>query len=161
MNIRTSLYIMAASLIFSLQALASEGAIRSHPNQEFTAAEWQKTPYSGNNPYDHNGSEMELEQHGNLIQIAYTKPKLSLLKAGVKPGAVVFIGRRNGSSVRGTAFVFKANCSPAPYVVAGEFDRQLNLSLTGFAPSRHMGCSIDGEASRPSHLVFLEAFGDE
>ena len=124
---------------------------------------WQNAPYRGNDPYVHNGSNVELEERGEFVHITYVKPRLPLAKAGIKSGTLLFSGKRQGDFVYGVAYAFKANCSPAGYLVQGQFDQQQNLVLVGDAPKRSSGCDVIeySRSGENSHLVFSEAFGDE
>jgi hypothetical protein len=114
-------------------------------------------------PYTHNGSEMIVETRGDSLHIRYEKPRAGLASAGAKPGTLLFVGRRTGDLVEGTAFVFKANCPPAGYGVRGRFNSRFNLILEGSAPRWDPNsCAIItyARASTQSRLVFFEAFGD-
>lgn len=124
---------------------------------------WQKAPYRGNDPYVHNGSDVEIEERGDFLHITYLKPRPSLAKVGIKSGTLLFAGRRQGDAVHGVAYTFKANCSPAGYPVRGQFDHQRNLVLVGDAPKRGSACEVIDypRTDENSRLVFLQAFGDE
>jgi hypothetical protein len=118
---------------------------------------------AGIEPYSHNGSEMIIETRGDSIHIRYEKPRAGLASVGAKPGTLLFMGRRTGDNVEGTAFVFKANCPPAAYSVRGKFNARFNLTLEGSAPHWDPNsCAIVTytKATAQSRLVFLEAFGD-
>jgi hypothetical protein len=124
---------------------------------------WQKASYRGNDPYVHNGSDVEIEERGDFLHITYIKPRPSLEKVGIKRGTLLFAGRRQGDVVSGVAYTFKANCSPAGYAVKGQFDHQRNLVLVGDAPKRGSDCDVSEypRTGGNSRLEFLQAFGDE
>ncbi len=124
---------------------------------------WQNAPYRGNDPYVHNGSEVEIEGRGEFLHITYVKPRSSLAKVGIRSGTLLFSGQRQGDFVYGVAYAFKANCSPAGYRVQGQFDQQQNLVLVGDAPKRGSACEVIeySRTGKNNRLEFLEAFGDE
>lgn len=124
---------------------------------------WLDAPYKGNDPYLHNGSEVELEDRGNFIHIIYTKPRPGLAVAGIVRGTLLFSGKREGDFAYGIAYTFKAHCPPAAYSVRGVFDAQQNLVLVGNAPRRGVGCEIVeySQFGENNRLVFQETFGDE
>jgi hypothetical protein len=124
---------------------------------------WLDAPYKGNDPYLHNGSEVEMEDRGDFIHITYTKPRPNLAAAGIIKGTLLFSGRREGDFAYGVAYTFKTNCPPAAYPVRGIFDAQQNLVLVGSAPKRGIGCEIVeySQSGQNNRLVFREAFGDE
>lgn len=116
-------------------------------------------------PYDHNGSEMIVDAEKGLI--VYARPKASIASA-VKPGTVLFRGQPwswdpTVSPVRGTAFVFKKGCAPAPYEVRGSY-RGTEFALSGAAPVRSKtSCSITGtsNSSGNAELRFVSTYMDE
>jgi hypothetical protein len=110
--------------------------------------------------YDHNGSRMVVDFDKGTIR--YAKPKASLAGT-VLPKTVLFEGTFTSessiddkASVKGTAFIFKKGCDPAPYPVTGFFDGAA-ISLSGVAPIRAKNsCAIVGTSSKSphSHLTF-------
>ena len=98
--------------------------------------------------YQHNGSAMWVfRRHG---VIAYNQPKASIAGA-VRPGAVLFRGTFDRTHARGTAYVFKNGCAPAPYAVNGRFtgDRSETLILEGAAPIHdRASCAILGYTTK-------------
>jgi len=123
----------------------------------------QSTAKADVEPYSHNGSDMIIETRGDSIHIRYEKPRAGLASVGAKPGTLLFTGDRAGDNVEGTAFVFKANCPPAAYMVRGRFSARFNLILEGLAPRWDPNsCAIVTytKGTAQSRLVFFEAFGD-
>jgi hypothetical protein len=127
-----------------------------------TDAAWKAAPYRGNDPYMHNGSEMELELRGNFVRITYVTPKPSLMRNGVRPGTLLFSGRVRDDHVEGVAYTFAANCPTAGYAVTGMFNGQRKLVLAGPAPQRDRNCAIVTSSAVTTNavLTFLPAFGD-
>src|ERR1017187_7150843 len=114
-------------------------------------------------PYTHNGSDVIIETRGKSVHIRYEKPRAGLASVGAKPGTLLFAGTRSGDDVEGIAYVFKANCSPAPYSVRGRFNSRFNLTLEGNASQwQPRSCEISTytNSTRNARLLFLEAFGD-
>lgn len=116
-------------------------------------------------PYDHNGSGMIVDAAKGLI--VYARPKASIASA-VKLGTVLFRGRPWSwdpavSPVRGTAFVFKKGCAPAPYEVRGDY-RGTEFALSGTAPVRTMtSCGLTGTSASSGNatLRFVSTYMDE
>lgn len=69
----------------------------------------------------HNGSLMRLEDSGNQRWLYYENPKPSLRPAGVRPGTLLFNGRKDGNWYSGTARRFSKYCigTPLEYYVEG------------------------------------------
>lgn len=116
-------------------------------------------------PYDHNGSEMIVDAAKGVI--VYAKPKASIAGT-VRPGTVLFRGEPwsldpRTVPIRGTAFVFRKGCAPAPYAVRGTY-RGDGFVLTGAAPVRAKGsCAVTGAsaASGNARLAFESTYMDE
>lgn len=101
----------------------------------------------------HNGSTMRLEASGAGRSFYYVAPRSGIMKAGAKPGTLLFRGERNGDEYTGTAYIFSAGCPPQPYAVAGQVsgdDRR--IVMTGKAPRIGAGCVVTGY--RDDTLVF-------
>jgi hypothetical protein len=154
-------FILAIPMMTGIALAQSVQPIASFPGANDPL--WLRAPYKGNDPYVHNGSEIEMEDRGDFIHITYTKPRPSLATLGIVKGTLLFSGRHEGDFVYGVAYTFKANCPPAAYTVRGIFDPQRNLVLVGNAPKRGFGCEIVGysEFAGNNRLVFEETFGDE
>jgi hypothetical protein len=161
MLVRLFLYLILGVSGLSVGCLASET-----DNSDTTTDPYFLTPPPSKvdvEPYSHNGSDVIVESRGESIHIRYEKPRKGLISVGVKEGTLLFSGWRTGDTVKGTAFLFKANCKPVPYDVRGRFDSRFTLVLEGSVPRWDPGsCAVVGytNASRQSQLVFFEAFGD-
>jgi hypothetical protein len=98
--------------------------------------------------FDHNGSAMVIDPNAGTI--VYREPKKSLAGTA-KSGALLFKASApwdpyDGKAiVRGTAYVFKKGCEPAPYEVSGRQEGWHTLVLKGAAPVRAKnGCKVVG-----------------
>lgn len=108
---------------------------------------------SGGSLWMHNGSVMRLEASGTDRRFYYEIPRSGMLKAGARPGTLLFEGTRDGAIYSGVAYIFAKGCEPAPYAVAGEVsadDRR--ITMTGTAPRLAKDCSVTG--TREDTLVF-------
>ena len=86
--------------------------------------------------WEHNGSAVSLESNGHSRKFYYDTPRSTLLEFGVRPGTLLFEGRRDGFQYSGTAYVFSKHCGPLAYEVAGPVaPDQRSVVLTGRAPS--------------------------
>ena len=161
--------------------LPSEGRQAVNANAEYAASLRSAPPFApthgGNDPkidavsgefageqgvpFIHNDSRVWLFPKAGII--AYGEPKRSIA-AAVKPGDILFKGRIGAREISGTAYVFKAGCAPAPYLVNGtgfhgEGDR---IVLSGAAPARDRNSCDVGPASatgKNGRLVFEGAGG--
>lgn len=109
--------------------------------------------------FDHNGSDV-IVQPGEG-KIAYEAPKKSISGA-VFRGMILFTGQPwdpydDKAIVKGTAYVFKKGCMPAPYEVSGRQEGWHTLVLKGPAPVREKnGCDVVGyEMNGNSTLKFV------
>ena len=101
--------------------------------------------------WDHNGSEMLWSADGNDRTISYLVPRSGL---SVEPGTVLFEGRRNGNHLEGTARIFRQNCPPAEYQVAGVISDETHVVLQGAAPVRaSSGCAVTGYSLTSSNAT--------
>jgi len=94
--------------------------------------------------FDHNGSRMDVDYERGAITYRSVKPSL---RGFIKPGFVVFAGEiEKGGAVKGTAYIFRKNCEPAPYAVTGRYEASLpGYVLSGAAPIREKGaCRVTG-----------------
>jgi hypothetical protein len=112
----------------------------------------------------HNGSQVLVSEWKNgTVEITYDSPRAGL---AVAPGSLLFKGVRDGNAYSGTAYTFKAGCSPAPFAVAGmKYPNKELIVLTGDAPHR-AGRSCDLADGPPraggTKLVFdTKFYGDE
>lgn len=114
--------------------------------------------------FDHNGSAMTVDP--SLGTIVYRDPKKSISNT-VKAGAVLFKANApwdpydDKAVIRGTAYVHKLGCDPAPYEVSGHQQGWHTLVLRGRAPVREKtGCRvIDYRVNGKSTLKFV-SWGD-
>ena len=91
-------------------------------------------PAAADSCWDHNGSIMRLEAQGNQRWFTYERPRQALRRAGVRPGTLLFNGRKRGNSYTGTARVFSKFCpgEPFEYRVTGPISRgQTRVTLYG------------------------------
>ena len=112
--------------------------------------------------YDHNGSAMDVTVCRADVTIRYRVPRRGLARHGVVPGTVLFAGRfvpqdvtgdtaaDEVSPLAGTAYVFKAGCTPAGYAVSGAMHARVELH--GDAPVRGADCRVTGY--RSDELIF-------
>jgi hypothetical protein len=97
--------------------------------------------------WNHNGSEMVLEAHGQDRRIFYWAPRDGL---SATQGSVLFVGQRVGNSYTGMARLYRSGCDPVDYEVNGVISDELDFTLYGAAPVRQ-GCTVVGyENSGPN-----------
>ncbi|MCB1471822.1 MAG: hypothetical protein H6884_03325 [Rhodobiaceae bacterium] len=103
--------------------------------------------------YNHNGSVMEVIWCDNGVNIAYDRPRQSLLKHGVRPGTILFEGQAYANyAISGTARVFNRVCGVATYPVSGNIHPG-RIVMHGQAPVRDTStCAI--KRYRDDTLVF-------
>lgn len=95
--------------------------------------------------FDHNGSLMLVDHERGLI--AYKTPKKSI-RGTIAPGTILFKGTawdqyETGRIIKGTAYLFKKGCAPAPYQVSGSLVNSWHtLVLRGAAPVRKKGSCV-------------------
>lgn len=97
--------------------------------------------------WDHNGSNMRIEQYGKDVTIAYEEPRSGIRKHGVSSGDTLFYGQVSPNGrLTGEAFVFRRGCEPESYSVSGHWNPdsgQHDLTLRGAAPIRERGgCDV-------------------
>jgi hypothetical protein len=98
--------------------------------------------------FDHNGSIVIVDHKRGMI--VYKQPRKAIAGT-IKAGDVLFKGEpwdqyEMGRSIRGTAYIFKKGCDPAPYRVEGGFRMSWHtIVLKGVAPVRAKGsCEVTG-----------------
>lgn len=97
--------------------------------------------------WDHNGSLMRLEASGSSRTFVYEIPRAGLREVGVRPGTVLFEGRKVGDLYEGTARVFLAVCGGREhhYRVAGPVGAdQLTVVMSGTREAHEAGCRPTG-----------------
>ena len=112
--------------------------------------------------WDHNGSVVSLTANGATRRFYYEMPRAGLEAIGVKPGTLLFRGRKEGDTYSGTAFIFAPNCPPTPYEVSGTVsagDRQ--VTMYGQAPRVGAGCRITGYRSDTLIFAFERTVSDQ
>jgi hypothetical protein len=100
-----------------------------------------------------NGSSVSLAASGSGRKFYYENPRPGLVDVGVRPGTLLFEGRRNGNQYAGRAYVFSKYCGAIGYDVTGSVaadDR--SVTLYGSAPLVDQSCRI--AQYRDSVLVF-------
>jgi hypothetical protein len=102
--------------------------------------------------FNHNGSIVELvTTAGGAIEIRYTEPRKELK---INPGTVLFRGTARNGKLTGEAFLFRPDCAPAGYPVAGERKDGM-IVLEGRAPQRPpRSCQVIAGSAEPSRLAF-------
>jgi len=85
--------------------------------------------------WDHNGSVVRLVAEGNQRFIYYESPRPGIAAQGVRPGTLLFDGRRIGDSYVGTARVFSRYCAqPMAYTMQGYVQGDTVIVLEGQRP---------------------------
>jgi hypothetical protein len=104
---------------------------------------------------------MQMTEVDGEVTIRYAEPRPTMRRQGVRDGTVLFHGGvLNRDRLRGTAYVFRDGCEPAPYDVSGTFDPntgQQQFELHGAAPKREPdGCRVThySESSDSTTLAF-------
>lgn len=114
--------------------------------------------------FDHNGSAMTVSP--SFGTILYRDPKKSI-SGTVKPGALLFKAASpwdpydDNAVIKGTAYVFKRGCDPAPYEVSGHQQGWHTLVLKGAAPVREKnGCKVVGYRMNGNSVLKFVSWGD-
>ena len=100
----------------------------------------------------HNESIVELvTAAGGAIEIRYIEPRKELK---INPGTLLFRGTARNGKLMGEAYLFRPDCAPAGYPVAGARKDGI-LVLEGTTPQRATrSCEIIAGAGKPSRLAF-------
>ena len=72
-------------------------------------------PASADSCWWHNGSLMRLVSSGDWRAFYYETPRQVLRDAGVRPGTLLFEGRKDGQWYEGNARIFSRHCAGDPY----------------------------------------------
>ncbi|MBD9372899.1 hypothetical protein IB238_09745 [Rhizobium sp. ARZ01] len=114
--------------------------------------------------FDHNGSAMNIDPSRGTI--VYRDPKKSIAGT-VKSGALLFKADApwdpydDKTIVKGTAYVFKKGCDPAPYEVSGRQQGWHTLVLKGVAPVRAKNsCKVIGHKMNGNSTLKFVSWGD-
>lgn len=113
---------------------------------------------------DHNGSAMRVDPANGTI--TYYKPKAAIAGT-IKPGTVLFRADTpwdpydDSALIKGTAYMFKKGCEPAPYPVSGHHSGWHTITLKGAAPVREkVGCKVVGYKMNGNSSLKFESWGD-
>jgi hypothetical protein len=91
----------------------------------------------------HNGSVVRLSASGSKRDFYYVSPRQGLLDVGVRPGELLFTGKRSGNAYAGTAYIFNKRCGPIGYAVSGEVGQDdRSVTMRGQAPKVDANCQI-------------------
>jgi hypothetical protein len=101
----------------------------------------------------HNGSVVTLAADGAKREFYYFEPHKGLINVGVKPGTLLFSGRRSGPTYSGTAYIFNKHCGPVAYQVTGRVaDDDQQVTMEGQAPIVDGNCKVI--LTKPDTLIF-------
>ena len=105
--------------------------------------------------WNHNGSLMRLVAQGNKRWFYYERPRQVLRKAGVRPGTLLFNGRKQGNRYVGTTRVFSKWCTaPLEYYAEGPVaPSQTRVTIFGTRDVYGSGCRNTGRR-KTDRLVF-------
>lgn len=91
--------------------------------------------------WSHNGSVMYLVANGSSREFYYEKPLPEMLKAGARPGSLLFRGEVNNGQYSGTAYIFNPRCGQMAFRVRGAIlDNDERIVLMGQAPRLGRNC---------------------
>jgi hypothetical protein len=114
--------------------------------------------------FDHNGSDVRIAPSSGTI--IYESPKKGIAGT-VKSGMLLFKADTpwdpydDNAPVKGTAYVFKKGCEPAPYQVSGHQQGWHTLVLKGAAPVREKnGCRVIGYKMNSNATLKFVSLGD-
>ena len=91
----------------------------------------------------HNGSTVSINVNNAAVEIRYDVPRAGMRMVGAKKGDLLFLGKKDGNSVDGTAFIFNKACGPHPYKAVGIMDINIGIiRLFGEAPILSNKCDV-------------------
>ena len=103
----------------------------------------------------HNGSIVSVKVNNSSIEIRYDIPRAGMRMVGAKKGDLLFLGKKDGNSVEGTAFIFNKACGPHPYKADGIMDPNIGtIRLFGEAPILSNKCDVT--KSKKDILEFMK-----
>jgi hypothetical protein len=97
--------------------------------------------------WDHNGSLVYLTAQGSTRRFYYDTPLPGLDALEVRPGSLLFEGRKVGEQYIGTAYIFSKGCSPKAFAASGPVKSdslQISVSVSGKAPLPDANCKQIG-----------------
>jgi hypothetical protein len=101
----------------------------------------------------YNDSMFDMRVIGKTTQFVFTRVRQGLSDIGVKEGAVIFEGRREGQVLQGKAFVFSKSCGAVGYPASGTISPDgRRAEIRGDAPYVDAKCAR--VSSRPSEMAF-------
>jgi hypothetical protein len=110
--------------------------------------------------WDHNGSLVRLKADGDSRRFVYAALRDVLVRAGVRPGTLLFSGAREGDRYYGTAFVFSRHCgAPLEYYVEGDVVSERRVVLSGTREVYTDGCRATGRRET-DRLEFTYKYSD-
>ena len=106
--------------------------------------------------WNHNGSGMAWESDGDRRWVWYYAPREGLRGVGVRPGTLLFEGRRAGRRMVGTAYTFSGPCGPAGFPVEGPIaSGDESVQVSGTAPRRDEACNVVDRRTERLGFEFL------
>ncbi|MFA9474746.1 MAG: hypothetical protein ACERJ2_09325 [Filomicrobium sp.] len=95
--------------------------------------------------WDHNGSRVYLVAKNDRREFFYHRPRKRMVKAGARPGTLLFTGKTKGNTYAGTAFIYDRRCGKFSYQVSGPvLDNSRKVKMRGKAPRVNRNCQIFG-----------------
>lgn len=103
----------------------------------------------------HNGSLVKLKADGAKREFVYELPADDAAVQGVRPGTLLFTGKKDGIRYIGTAYVFTKDCKPKAYPVNGEISAdEKQVTLKGKVPQLDANCRVRSEKEEERVFVF-------
>lgn len=110
-------------------------------------------PARADSLWSHNGSVVRLVADGAARLFYYEEPRPRMAAAGVRPGTLLFRGRRVGDAYEGVAHVFSRDCErPGAFAVRGRVVGETYIRLAG-ARGPLVDCVVTPGARR-DELIF-------
>lgn len=100
------------------------------------------------------GSFMQLRSNGAKREFYFETLTDELASQGVKPGTLMFEGKKDGNRYVGMAYAFAKDCKPKAYAVTGDISGdEKQITLRGKAPRLDGRCRVNGE--KEDEIVFV------
>lgn len=110
----------------------------------------------GASHWNQDGSIVKLVADGASRKFQFEKPRSDLAAAGVKPGALLFDGKKEGARYLGTVYAFAAKCKPQPFTVIGDISAdEKQVTLRGKQPTLNVSCKVTGTSDVNLVLTFM------